>query len=256
MNIGRWRRAFSARSTAPRPMIGSELAVHEITASNSCSRAGRSARRMASAPKRAASFSPRSSVRLATAMRFGVRAAKWVATSSIISPAPTNSTLISAQVLEQLRGQPHRGGGHADRMGADLGEVRTSLATAKERWNSWCSVVPSVPASRPRAPPASSGRGSAARPAPSNRGPLATRKAWRAAAPSFHHIGVRLQRAAADAAHAGQPVDRRAHQPRCASGAATYSSVRLQVDTRAASGSTALQRARATPAASAPTARA
>jgi hypothetical protein len=26
-------------------------------------------------------------------------------------------------------------------------EVRTSLATENERWNSWCSVVPSVPAS-------------------------------------------------------------------------------------------------------------
>ena len=35
MNIGRWRRAFSARSTAPSPMIGSVLAVHDTTTSNS-----------------------------------------------------------------------------------------------------------------------------------------------------------------------------------------------------------------------------
>ena len=79
MNIGRCRRAFSARSTAPRPMIGSELAVHEMTMSNSASRAGRSARRIASAPKRPASFSPRSSVRLATAiaLRRCARRSAW-----------------------------------------------------------------------------------------------------------------------------------------------------------------------------------
>ena len=122
MNIGRCLRAFSARSTAPRPMIGSELAVHDTTMSNSRRRAGRSARRIASAPKRLASFSPRSSVRLATAIALAARcAAKCVAASSIISPAPTNSTRGLAQVFEQLRGQPHRGGGHADRVRADLG---------------------------------------------------------------------------------------------------------------------------------------
>ena len=75
-------------------MIGRLLAVQDTTASYSCSTDGRSARRKAWAPKRLASFSPRSSVRLATAMDLGRRAAKCVATSSTISPAPTNSTLI------------------------------------------------------------------------------------------------------------------------------------------------------------------
>ena len=55
MNIGRCRRAFRARSTAPRPMIGSELAVHETTMSNSASRAGRSASGKVVAEKRAPS---------------------------------------------------------------------------------------------------------------------------------------------------------------------------------------------------------
>ena len=54
-------------------MIGSELAVQEMTASNSCSRCGSSASRSAVPPKRLASFSPRSSVRLASAIAFGSR---------------------------------------------------------------------------------------------------------------------------------------------------------------------------------------
>ncbi len=94
MNIGRWRRAFNARSTAPRPMIGSELAVHETTMSNSASRAGRSASGNVVAEKRAPSSPARAAPRLATASRRGWRAAKWVAASSIISPAPTNRTLV------------------------------------------------------------------------------------------------------------------------------------------------------------------
>ncbi len=40
MNIGRCLRDLSARSTAPRPMIGSVLAVQLTTMSNSASRAG------------------------------------------------------------------------------------------------------------------------------------------------------------------------------------------------------------------------
>jgi hypothetical protein len=50
--------------------------------------------------------------------------------------APDEQHPDPAQVFEQLAGQAHRGGRHADRMRADLGEVRTSLATAKLRWNS------------------------------------------------------------------------------------------------------------------------
>jgi len=73
--------------------LGSVLAVQLITASNSCRRLGMSESRIASPPKREARRSPRSSVRLASAMLFGVRAAKGVATSSIILPAPTTSTL-------------------------------------------------------------------------------------------------------------------------------------------------------------------
>ena len=45
-----------------------------------------------------------------------------------------------AQVLEQLRGEAHRGRRHADRVAPISVEVRTSLATANERWNICCSV--------------------------------------------------------------------------------------------------------------------
>jgi hypothetical protein len=123
------------------------LAVQEITASNSCSRSGSSDRRIASPPKRPASFSPRSSVRLAIAMALGVRAAKCVATSSIISPAPTNSTRPVARSSNSCDASRTAAAAMLMECAPISVEVRTSLATAKERWNSWCSVVPSVPAS-------------------------------------------------------------------------------------------------------------
>jgi hypothetical protein len=88
MNIGRRRRARSARSTRPLPRIGSEEAVHETTMSYSWRRSGSTLSSIASPLKRCASRSARSAVRFATAMRAGPWAAKWVAHSSIISPAP------------------------------------------------------------------------------------------------------------------------------------------------------------------------
>ena len=50
MNMGRWRRRRSARSTAPLPRMGSGLAVEEITMSASASRSGISGRPMPSPP--------------------------------------------------------------------------------------------------------------------------------------------------------------------------------------------------------------
>ena len=138
MNIGRWRRAFSARSTAPRPMIGSELAVHETTMSNSSSRAGRSA----SADRLAAEARAELLAALERAVgdrhaRAAVRAAKCVADELDHLAGADEQHLGLAQVLEQLRGQPHRRRRHADRVRADLGRrcalpwrPRTSAGTA------------------------------------------------------------------------------------------------------------------------------
>ena len=79
--------------------------------------------------------------------RRGWRAAKWVAASSIISPAPTNSTLVWRRSSNSCDGQPHRRRRHADRMRADLGRrcalpwrPRTSAGTSA------AACVPSVPA--------------------------------------------------------------------------------------------------------------
>ena len=128
-------------------MIGSELAVQEMTASKSGRREGRSARRIASAPNRCASFSPRSRVRLATAIALGVRAAKCVATSSIISPAPTNSTRIAFMSSNSWLARRTEAAAMLIECAPISVAVRTSFATENERWNSWCSVLPSVPAS-------------------------------------------------------------------------------------------------------------
>ena len=76
MKIGRWRRALTARSTMPRPMIGSGEPVHETMMSNCARRSAISSRRMAVPPKRSASARPRSTVRLATTICFGFSAPK------------------------------------------------------------------------------------------------------------------------------------------------------------------------------------
>ena len=76
----------------PLPIIGSWLAVEDTITSYWCSRCGSSLKGQAAAG--AANLlhnsCARAAVRLATVMPRGDLAAKWVATNSIISPAPTN----------------------------------------------------------------------------------------------------------------------------------------------------------------------
>ena len=147
MNIGRCLRAFSARSTAPRPMIGSELAVQRHDDVELVQ-----ARRQVGQPHRLAAEA-RGQL-LAALQRavgharcdFGSRAAKCVAASSIISPAPTNSTRVSRRSSNSCDASRTAAAAMLIECAPISVEVRTSLATANERWNSWCSVVPSVPA--------------------------------------------------------------------------------------------------------------
>ena len=126
--------------------MGRLLAVQLTTMSNSCSRSGRSARRMASAPKRVASFRRAPAVRLAMAMDFGLRAAKCVAVSSIISPAPTNSTRVLPRSSNNWLARRTAAAAMLMLWAPISVEVRTSLATAKLRWNNWLSVEPRAPA--------------------------------------------------------------------------------------------------------------
>ena len=252
MNIGRCRRAFSARSTAPRPMIGSELAVHETTMSNSASRAGRSASGKVVRREARAELAGARRVRLATASTRGWRAAKWVATSSIISPAPTNSTLVWRRSSNSCEASRTAAAAMLIECAPISVDVRTSLATANERWNIWCSVRAERAgavglahrllhlaedlrlAEDHRVEPAGDAEGVARR-----------RRA-------FEHVGVRAQASPLHAAHVGQPVDRRRdarsrgrrRRPRCG-----CRSTRSRLP-RPARG------ARGTPAASSPAARA
>ena len=77
----------------------------------------------------------------------GVRAAKCVATSSIISPAPTNSTRVSFRSSNNCEASRTAAAVMLMEWAPISVELRTSLATANERWNSWCSVLPRAPAS-------------------------------------------------------------------------------------------------------------
>jgi hypothetical protein len=117
-------------------------------------------------------------------MPLGFFAAKCVAASSIISPAPTNSTLIWPRSSNSWPARRTAAAAMLIEWAPISVALRTSLATANERWNSWLSVVP-------RAPAWSAARTASfiwpricASPSTIESRPLATRKAWRATRPS------------------------------------------------------------------------
>ena len=166
--------------------MGSELAVLETTMSNSASREGRSASGIVVAPKRAANSSARSLLRFAIASSRGWRAAKWVAASSIISPAPTNRTRVSASDSNSCEASRTAAAAMLIEWLPISVELRTSLATANERWNICCRVVPSVPAPSASRTACLSWPRICGSPRTIESSPLATRKACRAAeAPSI-----------------------------------------------------------------------
>ena len=136
---------------------------------------------MARPLKRCASAWPRSSVRLATVMRSGACAAKCIAHSSIISPAPMNSTFWSFR-LGKMRAASFTAAAAIDTLLAPICVVlRTSFATAKVRWNSLCSTVPSVPAASAVRTASFSCPRICGSPNTIESSPEATRKAWRTA---------------------------------------------------------------------------
>ena len=201
MNIGRWRRAFSARSTAPRPMIGSVLAVHDTTTSNSCRRCGMSARRMRLGAEAAGQLL--AALQRAVGQRHRPRLARGEMRRhqfDHLAGAHEQHPDV-AQVLEQLRRQAHRRGGHADRVRADLGGG-AHLLGHRER-----TLEQLVQRGAQRAGGVGLAhrllhlaRGSAARPAPSSRAPM--RRETRAAPPR-----------AAPAHRRGPSTARRRHLP-------------------------------------------
>jgi hypothetical protein len=111
-------------------------------------------------------------------------AAKCVAARSIISPAPTNSTRTLPRSSNSCPASRTAAAAMLIECAPISVALRTSLATANERWNSWLSVVPSAPA-------VSAARTASfiwpriwASPSTIESSPLATRKAWRAASSS------------------------------------------------------------------------
>ncbi|CFN59373.1 Uncharacterised protein [Bordetella pertussis] len=103
--------------------------------SNSASRSVRSASFMVWAENRPARVSARSMVRLATTMLRGRWAAKCVAHSSIISPAPMNSVRASSS-WPNTRSANRTAVAAIDTECAPMAVCeRTSLATENVRWN-------------------------------------------------------------------------------------------------------------------------
>ena len=131
----------------PRPTIGKGAAVQDTTTSKRGSASPIWSMRIVLAPKREASACARSSVRLATVIDLGLAPPKWAAQSSIISPAPMNSTCWS-ETRSKMRSVRCTAAAAIDTVLAPIAVVeRTSLATAKVFWNSLCSSTPMVPAS-------------------------------------------------------------------------------------------------------------
>ena len=139
---------------------------------------------MACPPSVAASASPRASVRLASTSDLGARAAKWVATRSIISPAPTHSTRVSATCSNSCSASRTAAAAMLTEWAPISVQLRTSLATEKLRWNSWCSVLPSAPAASASFTARLSWPRICGSPSTMESSPAATRKAWRAASQS------------------------------------------------------------------------
>ena len=135
MKMGRFFRARKALLTAPKPIKGNELAVQLMTMSNSCSLLGRSTSAMDFPPCAAASVCALSAERLAMVIDRGDLAPKCATHNSIISPAPTNSTLVSL-IFSKIREAKRTEAAAMLMECAPISvEVLTSLATAKERWN-------------------------------------------------------------------------------------------------------------------------
>ena len=117
-------------------------------------------------------------------------------------------------------------------------ELRTSLATAKLRWNNWLRVLPRAPACSAARTASLSWPRIWASPNTMESRPLATRKAWRAASlPSSKYVWACSSEALTPPVWASQV------KVSCVAAwsAAQYISVRLQVDKMAASGSWAIR---------------
>ena len=94
IRTGLQRRALTASSTAPLPKMGNWLPVELITTSASGRRSVTSANKMASASNCEANCSARSSVRFAMMSLPRPASRRCLATSSIVSPAPSNNAVL------------------------------------------------------------------------------------------------------------------------------------------------------------------
>ena len=181
MSTGRCRRALTARSrSVPLPMMGSGLAVQLTTMS--CGR--EDVRRQIVQRDGAAGKRPASScsalvraVGESHVAADGARA-KCAAQSSIISPAPMNSTLcFGDRGIDALRRAAPQRTPSTPRWRRSRFGVRTSFATEKVRWKSLLATAPACPPARPTRTACLNWPRICGSPSTIESSPLATRKA-------------------------------------------------------------------------------
>ena len=191
--------------------MGNRLAVHDTTMSNSASRDGRSASGSVEAARAAAQVFGAGAAAVGDGQ--GARlAGREMGGCQLDHFAGADEEHAGfAQVFEELRGQAHRGRGHADGVAADLGRGAHFLGHRERALEHLLQ----------RAAQGAGGIGLAHRllelaedlrlaehhrvePAGDPEGMAGRRR-------PFEHVGMRTQGVARHAAHAGQPVDGRLH---------------------------------------------
>ena len=146
MKTGACLRCFTTRSSSPLPMIGSVLAVHVTTMSNSCSRCGSSFSVIACPPRRSASWLPRSSVRFATVTDFGFLREEMARGELDHLARADEQQALARDGREDALGELHAAAAiEIDALPMSVC-VRTSFATANVRWNRRLRMRPSEPA--------------------------------------------------------------------------------------------------------------
>ena len=125
---------------------------------------------------------------------FGLRAAKWVAVSSIISPAPISSSRWS-EIAGKIRSASLTAAAAIEIEALPMSVcVRTSFATANVRWNSRLRTSPRLPADSAWRTACFICPRICGSPSTIESRPLATRNAWVTALLARQRVDVRRQR--------------------------------------------------------------
>ncbi|MNI56464.1 hypothetical protein D3C73_1114700 [compost metagenome] len=183
-SIGLCRRARRALATAARWITGSRAAVAENTTSASARWRSSSVSGSATPPWRLASSCACARVRLAISRRRTLPSLRWRAASSMVSPAPTSSTVESSRRANAFCARRTAAEATDTGLAPTWVSVRARLATENVCWNSRSRRWPSRPWSRAVDQASFTWPRICGSPSTIESSPVATRNRWRTASAS------------------------------------------------------------------------